>query len=172
MPDYHHGLLFGLSVPPTARDHAAILATAEQADDLGLDIISFQDHPYQAAFLDAWTLLSYVAGRTHHIRLFPNVANIPLRPPAVLARSAAALVILSGGRVALGLGGGYFIEPIIAMGGTRRTMPELVDALEEAILVIRALWKPGRAVHLEGKYYSLAGAPPGPPPPRPVLTWG
>ena len=163
MPDYHHELLFGLSVPPNARDHEAILTTAEQADDLGLDIISFQDHPYQAAFLDAWTLLSYVAGRTHHIRLFPNVANIPLRPPAVLARSAAALDILSSGRVELGLGAGYFIAPIVSMGGPRRTMAELVEALDEAITVIRALWKPGPPVSLRGKYYSLAGAQPGPP---------
>ncbi|HEY8803063.1 MAG TPA: LLM class flavin-dependent oxidoreductase [Candidatus Dormibacteraeota bacterium] len=171
MPDYHHELLFGLSVPPNARDHEAILTTAEQADDLGLDIISFQDHPYQAAFLDAWTLLSYVAGRTHHIRLFPNVANIPLRPPAVLARSAAALDILSSGRVELGLGAGYFIAPIVSMGGPRRTMAELVEALDEAITVIRALWKPGPPVSLRGKYYSLAGAQPGPPPPHPIAIW-
>src|SRR6202521_498224 len=126
MPDYGHDLLFGISVPPSARDHEAVLATAELADDLGLDIIGFQDHPYQAAFLDAWTLLSYVAGRTKHIRLFPNVANVPLRPPAVLARSAAALDILSAGRVELGLGAGYFIETIAAMGGPRPTLPELV----------------------------------------------
>ena len=138
MPDYQHDLLFGISVPPSARDHAALLGTAELADDLGLDIIGFQDHPYQSEFLDAWTLLSYVAGRTQHIRLFPNVANIPLRPPAVLARSAAALDILSGGRVELGLGAGAFLAPIASMGGPRRTMGELVDALEEAIVVIRA----------------------------------
>jgi len=171
VPDYNHDLLFGVSVPPSARDHQAVVAVAELADDLGLDIVGFQDHPYQATFLDMWTLLSYVGGITQRIRLFPNVANIPLRPPAVLARSAAALDILSGGRVELGLGAGYFIEPIVAMGGTRRTMPELVDALEEAILVIRALWKPGRAVHLEGKYYSLAGAQPGPAPPHPIAIW-
>jgi len=171
MPDYHHDLLFGLSVPPRARDHEAILATAEQADDLGLDIVSFQDHPYQAAFLDAWTLLSYVAGRTHHIRLFPNVANIPLRPPAVLARSAAALDILSSGRVELGLGAGYFIDPIVSMGGPRRTMSELIEALDEAITVIQALWRPGRPVHFRGKYYSLAGAQPGPQPPHPIAIW-
>jgi alkanesulfonate monooxygenase SsuD/methylene tetrahydromethanopterin reductase-like flavin-dependent oxidoreductase (luciferase family) len=95
VPDYHHDLLFGIAMPPTARDHEALLATAELADDLGLDIVGIQDHPYQARFLDAWTLLSYVAGRTQHIRLFPNVANVPLRPPPVLARSAAALDISS-----------------------------------------------------------------------------
>ncbi len=171
MPDYHHDLLFGISVPPNARDHRALLALAELADDVGLDIVGFQDHPYQARFLDAWTLLSYVAGRTQHIRLFPNVANIPLRPPAVLARSAAALDILSGGRVELGLGAGAFIDAIVSMGGPRRTMPELVDALEEAITVIRVLLKPGPPVNFSGKHYSLAGAQPGPIPPHSIAIW-
>jgi len=171
MPDYHHDLLFGISVPPNARDHRALLGIAELAEDLGLEIIGFQDHPYRARFLDAWTLLSYVAGRTQHIRLFPNVANIPLRPPAVLARSAAALDILSGGRVELGLGAGAFIDAIVSMGGPRRTRPELVDGLEEAITIIRALLKPGPPVTFEGKYYSLAGAQPGPIPPHQIAIW-
>ena len=171
MPDYQHGLLFGIAVPPNARDHRAVLATAEQADDLGLDIVGFQDHPYQATFLDAWTLLSYVARKTQHIRLFPNVANIPLRPPAVLARSAAALDILSAGRVELGLGAGYFLAPIASMGGPRRTRGELVDALEEAIAVIRALLEPGPPVHFQGNYYSLTGAQPGPLPPHRIAVW-
>ena len=171
MPDYRHDLLFGISVPPNARDHRALLALAELADDVGLNIIGFQDHPYQARFLDAWTLLSYVAGRTQHLRLFPNVANIPLRPPAVLARSAAALDILSGGRVELGLGAGAFIEAIVSMGGPRRNMPELVDGLEEAITVIRALLKPGPPVSFQGRYYSLAGAQPGPVPPHSIAIW-
>jgi alkanesulfonate monooxygenase SsuD/methylene tetrahydromethanopterin reductase-like flavin-dependent oxidoreductase (luciferase family) len=169
--DYKHDLLFGAAVPPSARDHEAVLAIAELADDLGLDIIGFQDHPYQAAFLDAWTLLSYVAARTRHVRLFPNVANIPLRPPAVLARSAAALDILSGGRVELGLGAGHFIDPMVAMGAPRRTMPELVDALGEAVEVIRALLKPGPPVDFQGRYYSLKGARPGPTPPHSIAIW-
>ena len=171
MPDYGHDMLFGVSLPPSARDHEALLGTAELADDLGLDMVGIQDHPYQATFLDAWTLLSYVAGRTQRIRLFPDVANIPLRPPAVLARSAAALDILSNGRVELGLGAGYFLEPIAAMGGPRRTMGENVDALDEAITVIRSLWKVGPAVHFQGKHYSLSGARPGPAPAHPIGIW-
>jgi hemerythrin-like domain-containing protein len=171
MPDYGHDMLFGVSLPPSARDHEALLGTAELADDLGLDVVGIQDHPYQATFLDAWTLLSYVAGRTQRIRLLPDVANIPLRPPAVLARSAAALDILSNGRVELGLGAGYFLEPIAAMGGPRRTMGENVDALDEAITVIRSLWKVGPAVHFQGKHYSLSGARPGPAPAHPIGIW-
>lgn len=171
MPDYQHDLLFGISVPPSARDHQAVLAMAELADDVGLDVVGFQDHPYQAGFLDAWTLLSYVAGRTRHVRLFPNVINLPLRPAAVLARSAAALDILSGGRVELGLGAGAFLAPIASMGGPRRTMGELVDALAEAITVIRALLTPGPPVSFQGKFYSLTAAQPGPPPPHRIAIW-
>ncbi|MGA8922792.1 MAG: LLM class flavin-dependent oxidoreductase [Candidatus Dormiibacterota bacterium] len=171
MADYMHDLIFGAALPPSARDHEEVLAIAELADELGLDLIGFQDHPYEPGFLDAWTLLSYVAGRTRSIRLFPNVANIPLRPPAVLARSAAALDILSGGRVELGLGAGYFIEPMFAMGAPRRTMSELVDALDEAITVIHALLTPGPPVRFHGKYYSLDGARPGPATPHPIAIW-
>ena len=171
MTDYKHDLVFGAALPPSAREHEEVLAVAELADELGLEVIGFQDHPYQPGFLDAWTLLSYVAARTRHIRLFPNVANIPLRPPAVLARSAAALDILSGGRVELGLGAGYFIDPMVAMGAPRRTMSELVDALEEAITVIRALLMPGPPVRFHGKYYSLEGARPGPTTPHPIAIW-
>jgi hemerythrin-like domain-containing protein len=171
MSDYNHDLLFGVALAPSARDHQAILEAAELADDLGLDIVGFQDHPYQARFLDAWTLLSYVAGRTRHIRLLPNVINVPLRPPAVLARSAAALDILSGGRVELGLGAGGFVDAIVSMGGSRRTKSELVDALEEAITVIRSLWNLGPPAQFQGKYYTLAGAPPGPVPPHPIAIW-
>src|SRR5487761_457715 len=171
MPDYHHDMLFGIAMAPNARDQQSLLATAELADDLGLDIIGFQDHPYQARFLDAWTLLSYVGGRTQRIRLFPNVVNVPLRPPAVLARSAAALDLLTAGRVELGLGAGGFLAPIASMGGPRRTMGEMVTALEEAIAVIRALLTPGPPVNFNGKYYSLTAAQPGPPPPHPIAIW-
>jgi alkanesulfonate monooxygenase SsuD/methylene tetrahydromethanopterin reductase-like flavin-dependent oxidoreductase (luciferase family) len=89
----------------------------------------------------------------------------------VLARSAAALDLLSGGRVELGLGAGYFLEAIAAMGGPRRSAAENVDALEEAIAVIRALWAPGPPVRLEGRYYRLDGAEPGPPPAHPIGIW-
>ena len=171
MTDYGHDLIFGVALPPSAGDHERVLAIAELADGLGLDLVGFQDHPYQPGFLDAWTLLSYVAARTQHVRLFPDVANIPLRPPAVLARSAAALDILSGGRVELGLGAGYFIDPMVAMGAPRRMMSELVEALDEAIAVIRALLTAGPPVRFHGKYYSLEGARPGPVTPHPIAIW-
>ena len=171
MPDYGHDLLFGASLTPEAGRAEQVVALARTVEELGLDLVAFQDHPYQAGFLDTWTLLSFVAARTSRVRLLPDVANVPLRPPAVLARSAAALDILSGGRVELGLGAGYFLDAIAAMGGPRRSAAENVDALSEAIAVIRALWAPGPPVRFEGRYYRLDGAEPGPPPAHPIGIW-
>jgi hemerythrin-like domain-containing protein len=103
--------------------------------------------------------------------LLPDVINLPLRPPAVLARAAASLDILSGGRVELGLGAGAFFNGVVAMGGPRRTPGEAIEALEEAIGIIRGLWTPGRAVTSEGKHYTVRGAQPGPFPPHPKGIW-
>ena len=152
MTDFGHDLWFGASLPPDAARAEAVVALAGTVEDLGLDLLAFQDHPYQPGFLDTWTLLAFLAARTSRVRLFPDVANVPLRPPAVLARAAAALDILSGGRVELGLGAGYFRDAIAAMGGPRRTAAEHVEALEEAVAVVRALWTPGPPVRLAGRY--------------------
>ncbi|OLF17812.1 LLM class flavin-dependent oxidoreductase [Actinophytocola xanthii] len=171
MPDYGHPLEFGVFLPPAAENAGDTLTLARIADRLGLELVSVQDHPYQAAFLDAWTLLSVIAASTTSVHVFPNVANLPLRDPAVLARSAASLDILSGGRVELGLGTGAFWDAIAAMGGPRRTPGEAVTALEEAIAVIRALWTPGRGVRIEGRHHRLAGAHPGPFPAHDIGIW-
>ena len=171
MADYGHDLSFGIFVTPQADAGPHVIELARRADAAGLDWVSVQDHPYQPAFLDAWTLLTAIATSTEHIGVFPNVANLPLRPPAMLARAAASLDILSGGRVELGLGTGAFWDAIAAMGGPRRTAGESVDALREAIAVIRALWTPGRGARLHGKHYDLNGAKPGPFPVHQVGIW-
>jgi alkanesulfonate monooxygenase SsuD/methylene tetrahydromethanopterin reductase-like flavin-dependent oxidoreductase (luciferase family) len=171
MGDYGHDLSFGIFVTPAADAGARVLELARRADAAGLDWVSVQDHPYQPAFLDAWTLLTAIAATTTRIGVFPNVANLPLRPPAVLARSVASLDILSGGRVELGIGTGAFWDAIEAMGGPRRSAGASVVALREAIAVIRALWTPGRGVRLAGEHYSLSGAKPGPFPVHDVGIW-
>lgn len=171
MPDYGHELEFGVFVPPAAESADAVVELARLADRLGLDLVSAQDHPYQPAFLDVWTLLSVVAARTERVRVFPNVANLPLRPPAVLARAAASLDVLTGGRVELGLGAGAFPDGVAALGGPRRTAAESVAALAEAIAVVRALWTPGPARTVDGEHYRLAGARPGPTPAHDIGIW-
>src|SRR6478609_3385699 len=143
-------VLFGANVDPVWQPPDAPLQHALTAERLGLDLITIQDHPYQVAFYDAWTLLTYLAGRTERVTLVPTVATLPLRPPAMLAKSAASLDLLTGGRVQLGLGTGAFWDAIAAMDGPRRGPREAVDALEEAIAVIRAMWSGKPSVRVNG----------------------
>ena len=163
--------LFGIFPVPEADAADRILDQVLLADRLGLDLVGIQDHPYQRRFLDAWTLLSFLAGRTERIRLFPDVANLPLRPPALLAKAAASLDRLSGGRVELGLGAGAFWEAIAAWDGPVRSPSESVDALEEAIAIIRRVWAAERGIRFEGAHYRLAGAHGGPPPAHDIGIW-
>ncbi|MCA5892299.1 LLM class flavin-dependent oxidoreductase [Isoptericola sp. NEAU-Y5] len=173
MTDYGHDLHFGTFITPTNADPQVPVRLAQVTEDAGLDLVTFQDHPYQPSFLDTWTLLSWVAARTERVTVAGNVLNLPLRPPAVLARAVASLDLLSGGRAALGLGAGGFWDPIVAMGGTRRTPGESVEALDEALDVIRGIWDSGerRALRVEGRYHQVVGAKRGPEPAHDVPVW-
>jgi alkanesulfonate monooxygenase SsuD/methylene tetrahydromethanopterin reductase-like flavin-dependent oxidoreductase (luciferase family) len=173
MTDYRHDLKFGTFVTPSAQGARQVVDLAVTSDRAGLDLVTFQDHPYQAAFLDTSTLLAYVAARTQHVHVSANVASLPLRPPAVLARAAASLDILSGGRFELGIGAGAFWDGIAAMGGRRLTPGQGVDALREAIAIIRDLWDvdaPSRMSH-HGEYYDVTGARRGPRPAHDIAIW-
>ncbi|MEQ4306224.1 LLM class flavin-dependent oxidoreductase [Plantactinospora sp. B6F1] len=173
MTDYGHDLLFGTFVTPSAQNAQHVIDLAVTADRSGLDLVTFQDHPYQPAFLDTWTLLSYVAARTERVRLSGNVLSLPLRPPAVLARAAASLDILSGGRFALGLGAGAFWEGIAAMGARRLSPGQAVVALGEAIAIIRDLWDTDArgGVRHDGRFYTTTGAKRGPRPAQDIEIW-
>jgi alkanesulfonate monooxygenase SsuD/methylene tetrahydromethanopterin reductase-like flavin-dependent oxidoreductase (luciferase family)/FAD/FMN-containing dehydrogenase len=173
MPDYGLPLLFGTFLTPSNAHPDATVALAQLAEQSGLDLVSFQDHPYQPAFLDTWTLLSWVAARTESIHVAPNVMSLPMRPPAVTARAAASLDLLSNGRFDLGLGAGGFWDAIHAMGGRRLTPGQSVDALSEAIDVIRGIWNvDDRApLRLDGEYYELDGAKRGPQPAHDIPIW-
>ena len=164
-------LEFGVFITPSSAQPDAVVELAVLADEVGLDLATFQDHPYQPQLLDAWTLISYVAARTRRIKLAPNVTNLPLRPPAVMARAAAGLDLLSGGRVELGIGAGGFWDAIEAMGGRRLTPGQGVDALEEAIDIMRELWADGGRVSYDGRYYELQRASRGPKPAHDIGLW-
>ncbi len=166
MRGYGHDLRFGTFLTPAAARPEHVVRLARLSEQEGLDLVTFQDHPYQPAFLDTWTLLSFVAARTERVLLAPNVTNLPLRPPAVLARASASLDLLSGGRVELGLGTGGFWDAIEAMGGRRLTPGAAVTALEEAIGIIRDLWDTSQrgGVRHNGERYHVVGAKRGPAP--------
>src|SRR5712692_10222741 len=169
--DYRRPIKFGYFVIPDATQPMRALEQAIAADQAGIDLIGIQDHPYQHRFHDTWTLLSVIAARTSRVAVFPDVANLPLRPPAMLAKAAATLDLLSNGRVELGLGAGGFWPAIGAMGGPVRTPGESVSAVEEAIEVIRLVWSGGRGLRYDGPFYQLAGLNAGPVPPHPIGIW-
>ena len=173
MPHYGHRLQFGTFITPVNAPPTAAIARAQLSERLGYDLVTFQDHPYQPSFLDTWTLMTWVAAQTERIHIAPNVLNLPLRPPAVTARAAASLDLLSGGRFDLGLGAGGFWDAIEAMGGRRLTPGQAVDALSEAIDVMRGIWATGERAPLRipGDYYHLDGAKRGPAPVHPVPIW-
>ncbi|PWU44287.1 5,10-methylene tetrahydromethanopterin reductase [Micromonospora globispora] len=173
MTDYGHDLMFGSFLTPAAGQVEQVVARAKLCEQVGLDLVTFQDHPYQPNFVDTWTLMSFVAAATSRIRLSGNVLNLPLRQPVVLARSIASLDLLTGGRVELGLGAGAFWEAIEANGGRRLSPGQAVDALDEAIRIIREVWATDRrgGVRVEGDHYRVVGAKRGPAPAHDVGIW-
>jgi len=166
MADYGHPLRFGAFITPSAADPARTVDLAVHSEAVGLDLVTFQDHPYQPALLDTWTLLSWVAARTRNVHVSGNVLSLPFRPAPVLARAAAGLDLLTGGRVELGIGPGAFWDAAEAMGVRRLTPAESVTALDEAIDVIRGIWDTGRAGTLQagGSLVHVDGAKRGPAP--------
>jgi alkanesulfonate monooxygenase SsuD/methylene tetrahydromethanopterin reductase-like flavin-dependent oxidoreductase (luciferase family) len=170
--DYGHPLEFGYFLVPDAGDPLGVLETARLADSLGYDLLGVQDHPYQRRHLDTSSLLAAILAQTAAVRVFADVANLPLRPPAVLAKAAATLDVLSGGRFELGIGAGGYLEAAHAMGASARTPGESLAALEEAVAIVRAMWTgEGRGIRFDGRYYQLAGVHPGPAPAHPIQVW-
>jgi alkanesulfonate monooxygenase SsuD/methylene tetrahydromethanopterin reductase-like flavin-dependent oxidoreductase (luciferase family) len=170
--DYGHPLEFGYFLVPDAGDPLGVLETASLVDGLGYDVIGVQDHPYQSRHLDTSSLLAAILAQTASVRVFADVANLPLRPPAVLAKAAATLDLLSGGRFELGLGAGGYLDAAHAMGAPALTADESLEALEEAVAVLRAMWSgERRGIRFDGRHYQLSGVHSGPAPAHPIQTW-
>jgi alkanesulfonate monooxygenase SsuD/methylene tetrahydromethanopterin reductase-like flavin-dependent oxidoreductase (luciferase family) len=161
---------FGLNADPNAGGLAIAGRIAEIADTSGLEYVGVQDHPYNSGFVDTLTQITWLAARTSSVHLFPNVADLPLRPPAMLAKQAATIDVLSGGRFELGLGAGAFRDGIAGMGGPRRSVGQARQALGEAIDIIRASWA-GQPFRYEGAHYQVPAAEPGPRPAHDIGIW-
>ena len=153
---------------------------AEQVERLGFDSLWRSDHFFsvmgrtERSSLEAWTSLAALASRTTRIAFGPLVSPMTFRHPALLARMAAAVDVLSGGRLVLGVGAGWNEEEHAAYGITLPPLKERMDRLEEGISVIRALWA-GGPVDFSGNYYSLRQATAEPRPlqrPGPPLLIG
>jgi F420-dependent oxidoreductase-like protein len=123
---------------------------------------------------DAWTLLAALAGKTSRARIGVLVTSNTFRSPAILAKIATTVDLLSHGRLEFGLGGGWFEREHTAFGIPFYTKKERIDRLEEALQVIRAPWTQKEA-NFTGRYYQLSKAPFFPKPaqkPHPPITIG
>lgn len=146
-------------------------ADVAEAEALGFDMVSFSDHLHgQQPTLETWTALTWAAAATERITVMPDVLGLPYRVPAVTAKMAETLDRLSGGRLVLGLGTGGYDQEFAAFGLPVRTPGQKVDALAEAVQIIRRLWTEP-AVSSGGPHYPLRGARIEPRPPRPIPIW-
>jgi alkanesulfonate monooxygenase SsuD/methylene tetrahydromethanopterin reductase-like flavin-dependent oxidoreductase (luciferase family) len=153
----------GGAVAAAHRDIVEQVLAAERGGRLGRD----PGPSVPAAVFDTFALIADLLARTSRLRFFPDVANLPLRGPTMIAKAAASLDVMSGGRFELGLGAGSFWDAVAGMGGPRRTGREVADALEEAIPLIRGALDVGpdrRVVGGPGPHYPVPGYPSGPPP--------
>lgn len=172
MPDYRHELLFGTFANPSAKNADRVVALAQVAEAAGLDVVTFQDHPYNPGFLDTYALMAWVAAKTSRILVSANVTNLPLRPPVVLAKAAASIDLLSGGRFELGLGAGGFGDAVRSMGGPEQSTGDRIEALAEALEIIRGVWKgDGAMAKFRGKHYDVPGVRAGPRPAHDINIW-
>jgi len=134
-------ILLGLNLPTSAAEGADPVSLAAEAEDLGFDFISANDHPCGTTpTFEVWTLLGWVAARTSRVRVATRVLGVPYRPPAIVAKMAESLDRLSGGRLILGMGGGSSDEEFRAFGLGVPTPRQKIDGLEEALHIIRGLW--------------------------------
>jgi alkanesulfonate monooxygenase SsuD/methylene tetrahydromethanopterin reductase-like flavin-dependent oxidoreductase (luciferase family) len=162
---------FGLNVPASAAPGTDPVALARRAEDLGFDFISTADHPCgDQPTYETWTMLSWIAASTSRIRVATRVLGVPYRHPPMVAKMAETLDRLSGGRLILGLGGGYSDAEFRAFGMGVPSPRDKVDGLAEAITIIRGLWsQPGFT--FEGRRYQTVEADLEPKPGHSIPVW-
>ena len=171
MSDYGAPLQFGLSVTPEAADIQAITELVLAADASGLDLVAVQDHAYNHAFLDTWTLITFLAAKTQQIHFLPDVADLPLRPPTMLAKAVATLDRLTDGRAELAIGAGAFWDAIAGMGGPQRTPAEAVAATAQALDILQHALAANSRVVSRGAHYPVPGYNAGPRPAHEMRVW-
>ena len=164
-------ILFGLGLRASPAAGGDPVAEAREAERLGFHFVSMADHPCGAnPTYETWTTLCWIAASTARIRIVPRVLGIPYRPPAMVAKMAETLGRLSGGRLILGLGGGYSDEEFRAFGLGVPSPRQKVDGMAEAIQVIKGLWTQPRFT-FGGDLYQTAAADLEPKPAQPIPIW-
>jgi len=165
--------------PHAGGTYAQLLACARAAEDARYDAFFRSDHLYFPASpprpaLEAWTTLAALARDTTRIRLGTLVTPMTFRHPSVLAREVSSVDEMSGGRIEIGVGTGWFEAEHTSLGIPFPPLGERTDRLHEAVEVITRLWT-GQPVSFSGAYYRLDGAVALPRPiqdPLPLIVGG
>jgi F420-dependent oxidoreductase-like protein len=158
-----HPIRFGIQTPQQHTTWPEILSLWQEIDTLGYDTAWVFDH-FLPIFsdptgpcLEAWTALSALAVATRKVRLGVMVTGNTYRHPAVLAKMATTVDIISGGRLILGIGAGWFEQEHQEYGIPFHTTGGRLRRLEEAIEIIKRLWTDERA-NFSGRYHELRNA--------------
>jgi probable F420-dependent oxidoreductase len=164
-------LRFGVTVIPSASDRSDPVGEARHAEEVGFDLVTVWDHLHgDRPSYETWTLLTWIAASTSRISVGPNVLGLPYRNPVVTAKMAETLDRLSAGRLTMGLGAGGSNQEFEAFGLPVRSPREKIEALEEAITIIRGVWF-APSFTFEGRHYRSLGAEIEPKPARPIPIW-
>ncbi len=164
----NHKVLFGVGLETGVHQVSTMLGHARLADEAGLDLVSVGDHPYFAERVDAYAALGFVLGATSNVTGAVIMTNLLSRPAPILARTVTGLSAVSRGRVVLGIGAGGMEEEIVALGVPRLSPGARIRALEEAIMVVRALSGGGDPVTFDGEFYNVAELTPAAAPTPPI----
>jgi F420-dependent oxidoreductase-like protein len=153
--------------PQQGADYEDLLAVARATEEIGFDGFFRSDHYLHMSGdgtpgpTDAWTTLAGLARETDRIRLGTLVTSATFRLPGPLAVMVADVDRMSGGRVELGLGAGWFEAEHRALGIPFPPVRERFDRLEEQLAVITGLWaaEPGGSYDHDGSHYPVSGSP-------------
>lgn len=174
---------FGFAATPGDREMGRIDRATYVADldrqirvaEGAFDSIWVSDHLMEGDRyrIEPWTHLTWIAARTTRVQLGNNVLANSYRPPALLAKMAASLQVLSGGRFILGYGAGWLEDEYRAYGYDFPSTRERIARMDEGLRLIKALWTPG-PVTFDGEFYSLDAAylEPRPDPIPPIMIGG
>jgi F420-dependent oxidoreductase-like protein len=163
--------------PSTVRPWPDILELTKHCEATGWDGVYFADHfmpngpgpePLDGDVIECWSVVSALAALVPRLRLAPLVASVTYRHPAVLAKTAAAVDRISGGRLTMGLGTGWQDNEHASYGIPLGTIGERMDRFEEAVEIIHSMLRNPRTT-FEGRYFRVSDAPNQPPPLQPRL---
>lgn len=166
--------IFGINIDPSVSNLNMARQLAQIADASDVELVTIQDHPYNLDFLDTWSLLVALAAGTERVRFTTNMLNTPLRPPpAILAKMAASLDLITNGRIELGLGAGGYIEGMQAWGGiVGESRSQRFEAFKEYLEIVRGVLDTSAGeFSYRGEFYRVGPILPGPAPAHRIPLW-